>query len=354
MAIKTFCGKNIVDVMDQIRREVGNSGLLLESVHDKNGLIVTVDCPEIEDTLEGDRPIDLSNEELIDQNGPVEDAVLELSSQDFFQANASRRLEKLKQCFSYHGFLEEESLFLNEEGLNLGKKEETVLSQWLADNFSFKPLVCSEQKRIMLVGCPGVGKTTMMARLAVKAIAEGESPVLVTTDVEKAGGVDQVRLFAEALQIPFFSCYTPQELEAQLKSLDQRHLVLIDTPGINPRESEEVRWMVEMVLTARVSPIYVLSAGENPIMTEDFSRQFFKLGARRMLITRVDMFDRLGGVLRTALQTKMALAGWSRSPYVAKSFFKATPSALARQMLYVSDVLENSYISEDFFEESAA
>ena len=113
MAIKTFCGKNIVDVMDQIRREVGNSGLLLESVHDKNGLIVTVDCPEIEDTLEGDRPIDLSNEELIDQNGPVEDAVLELSSQDFFQANASRRLEKLKQCFSYHGFLEEESLFLN-------------------------------------------------------------------------------------------------------------------------------------------------------------------------------------------------------------------------------------------------
>jgi fused signal recognition particle receptor len=55
---------------------------------------------------------------------------------------------------------------------------------------------------IVLVGVNGVGKTTTMARLARRLLAEGERPLLVAADTFRAGAIEQVEVWGERLGIP--------------------------------------------------------------------------------------------------------------------------------------------------------
>jgi fused signal recognition particle receptor len=55
---------------------------------------------------------------------------------------------------------------------------------------------------IVLVGVNGVGKTTTMARLARRLLAEGERPLLAAADTFRAGAIEQVEVWGERLGIP--------------------------------------------------------------------------------------------------------------------------------------------------------
>jgi len=55
---------------------------------------------------------------------------------------------------------------------------------------------------ILMVGVNGTGKTTAAARLARRLRAEGRQPVLVAADTYRAGAVQQLERWAEALGLP--------------------------------------------------------------------------------------------------------------------------------------------------------
>jgi fused signal recognition particle receptor len=55
---------------------------------------------------------------------------------------------------------------------------------------------------ILLVGVNGVGKTTTMARLARRFLAEGERPLLAAADTFRAGAIEQVATWGERLGVP--------------------------------------------------------------------------------------------------------------------------------------------------------
>ena len=89
---------------------------------------------------------------------------------------------------------------------------------------------------ILFVGVNGVGKTTTIGKIAYNLHNEGKKVLLIAGDTFRAGAVDQLRLWAEQIGIPYVSKESADPssviydgLEKALK--DNIDVVLIDTAG---------------------------------------------------------------------------------------------------------------------------
>ncbi len=73
-------------------------------------------------------------------------------------------------------------------------------------------------------------------------------------------------------------------------------------------------------------------AGLDPIECGESAAAFAAIGVKRMIVTRLDISRRLGGILAAAEQG-MSFAGVSVSPFVAQGVGTLNPVSLARLVL---------------------
>lgn len=184
--------------------------------------------------------------------------------------------------------------------------------------------------RILLVGLPGQGKTLTAARLAARAVLDGMTPTVVTLDSEGAGAVAQLETFCDPLGVPVLAV-DADTLATKLR--DIRGPVVIDTPGINPYDLDEVGTLARAVQTAAASVFWVHAAGGDSDEASDLAAIFASLGAKGLIASRLDACRRLGGLLRLLLAGPLPLSGLSTSPFVADLVSPPDPAALARRLV---------------------
>ena len=80
----------------------------------------------------------------------------------------------------------------------------------------------------------GVGKTTTLGKLAARAVASGQDVAIVTVDTYRVAAVEQLRAFADLLEVPMDVAFTPQDLRRTLQRHSSRDRVFIDTTGRSP------------------------------------------------------------------------------------------------------------------------
>ena len=93
--------------------------------------------------------------------------------------------------------------------------------------------------RVAFAGATGVGKTTTLAKIAVRwVLRHGPRDIaLIAADSVRIGAQDQLQSLAQLLGVPV---YTPEKFESLpslLSSLNER-LILIDTPGSSVRDPQ--------------------------------------------------------------------------------------------------------------------
>ena len=93
--------------------------------------------------------------------------------------------------------------------------------------------VSKGEKRIFsFLGPTGVGKTTNLFKLASKFVIEKDLRVgVVTTDTFKVGAVQQARVYASILNVPFFVATDQKKLREIINNLNDLDVILIDTVG---------------------------------------------------------------------------------------------------------------------------
>ncbi|MGF1454601.1 MAG: GTPase [Alphaproteobacteria bacterium] len=211
---------------------------------------------------------------------------------------------------------------------------EEALAAAIDMRFGFAPLPDAPRRPLMLIGPPGVGKTASAAKLAARAVLSGASVSLVTTDTVKAGGIAQMEAFAGLLEAPCHAADSPDALSAVL-GRPQEGPTIVDTPGTNPFNRAEREDLIAFLKAFDVEPVLVLAAGADGADMADTARIFQEMGARRVIITRLDVARRLGSVLWLLHTTGLALAQGSRTPYVADGLVPMDPSSLARLIMGV-------------------
>ena len=161
-----------------------------------------------------------------------------------------------------------------------------------------------------LLGPTGVGKTTVIAKLAAQfALAHGsENVALITTDVNRIGAQDQLRGIGQILGIPVWTVTDMKELPQTLQALLDRRLVLIDTAGFSQRDARvaDYQRMFANVPVA-VHKFLVLSAVTQSSVLDNVARNYALLDAEGCILTKLDESTSLGPALSTAIRLDLPL-----------------------------------------------
>lgn len=95
-------------------------------------------------------------------------------------------------------------------------------------------------KLVFFIGPTGVGKTTTVAKIASKLkLEEKKNIALLTTDTYRIAATEQLRTYADILDVPFKVIYTPEEMNEAIEELKDYDLILVDTAGHSPTNQEQ-------------------------------------------------------------------------------------------------------------------
>ncbi len=254
-------------------------------------------------------------------------------------------MAELKAAVAHHGFpfaLAERIVELA-TGFDAPSLAE-ALSRVFETLVGFAPLALEAPRPLMFVGPPGAGKTVSIAKLAAEAVVNGRDVRLVTTDTVKSGGAQQLEYYGKLMERQVAIAGDAEELAAAVAG--SVPLTLIDSCGVSPFSLEELERTLRLAKAAEAEPVLVLPAGIDPLEAAEMADIFAQMGARRFIATRLDGARRYGSILTIARGGRLALAGMSRSPYVAEPLETPTPMGLARLIATLPSAKATARIKE--------
>ena len=192
-------------------------------------------------------------------------------------------------------------------------------------------------KPLVLIGPPGAGKTLCVAKLATQATLGKRTVAVISTDTERAGGMEQLAAFTRLLKISLMEIEDAHALREAVAMQPPHSAILIDTAGCNPFSAAERDQLRPLVAAAGGEAVLVLPADLDANEAIDMAQEFRKLGATRLLTTRLDMTRRLGSLLRLGFETRMPLMLFSASAKVTEAPQPLNAVTLARLVLAEND-----------------
>lgn len=208
------------------------------------------------------------------------------------------------------------------------------LARALERVFSFEPPPAPEDAQpVLLVGPPGAGKTLMTAKLATKAVMDGLRPAVITTDIQRAGGIEQLAAFLDILELPLHQAEDAKSLKTVLGQQRGASCVIIDTGGLNPFDAKEMKMLATLMAAGPMDAALVLPAGTDAEESAEMAMTFEILGVKRIIPTRLDFARRIGGILSAADRGGLAFSQASHTPKVADGILDVTPQAMAEILI---------------------
>ena len=213
------------------------------------------------------------------------------------------------------------------------------------ENTELKLRPQSEITVLMMVGLQGAGKTTTAAKLAGKFQKMHRKPLLVACDIYRPAAIEQLRVNAEKLSIPFFSLgnqIKPEEIakrayeEAKEKGYN---LLILDTAGrlqIDDALMQELKRMKAAVpVDWTILTVDAMTGQEAVNVSQSFSED---IGVDGVILTKCDGDTRGGAALSIKAMTGQPILFLGMGEKLAdlEPFF---PDRMAGRILGMGDVL---------------
>ncbi|QDT69736.1 Flagellar biosynthesis protein FlhF [Planctomycetes bacterium MalM25] len=188
---------------------------------------------------------------------------------------------------------------------------------------------------VALVGPTGVGKTTTLAKLAANArLHDGARVGLVTVDTYRVAAVDQLKTYAEIIDLPMKVVANPTEMREAIAALSDLDLVLIDTAGRSPRDSQKIDELRSLLEAAAPSETHlVLSVTATASSLADTVERFDTVSPSALLLTKLDESPTLGHVAETIASTRLPVSCLTDGQNVPEDIRVASVESLAKHLL---------------------
>lgn len=187
----------------------------------------------------------------------------------------------------------------------------------------------------MLVGPTGVGKTTTIAKLAGRfGVSHGLRVGLITVDTYRVAAVDQLRTYAEIIDLPMQVVSAPEELPAALAMFAEFDLVLIDTAGRSPhddRRLEELKQLVDAAAPDHVYLVLSLACGAKPLRAA--AERFAAVRPTSLILTKLDEAAGCGSLLSATRDIVLPVTYLTVGQEVPRDIEPANPCRIARLIL---------------------
>ena len=291
MRLKLFRAANMAEAIGMVRAELGDDALILNTRRVADGMEITAALePEPEPDLDPEPP---------------------------------RPAPGLAAALAWHGIPSELRPALLHGPL------EAAISRAL--HFGVIPLDIGSRP-VLLTGPPGAGKTLTAVRLATRLVMGGTAPLVITTDGKRAGATEQLAAFTRLLDVPLLVANQPVSLARALARRRDGAPVLIDTAGADPREPAEAEELRAFADTAGAHVVLVLPSGLDPAEAAELALAHAANGAVALIVTRLDIARRLGGVVAAAAVSGLTLTEAGIGPGAADGLTAFTPAFLAERL----------------------
>jgi flagellar biosynthesis protein FlhF len=187
------------------------------------------------------------------------------------------------------------------------------IAQLLEDEISVTgPLTTSSDKcrLVALVGPTGVGKTTTIAKLAANyRLREKKRVGLITVDTYRVAAVEQLRTYADIIDLPMEVVSTPREMREAVARMRNLDLVLMDTAGRSPRDEIRIQELRSLLAEAEADDVLlVLSATAGTRSLTATAEKFAEVGTTGLLLTKLDEATSLGHLVALTQQCRLPIS----------------------------------------------
>ncbi len=327
MRLRTFTASDMPTAMQMVREALGENAIILATDAKAGNKQVSVTAAIEEEEESSFKPITHPKPPV--SNPIIDDIKFELQNILRFHNLPEILVAKLLQKITNADFTE---IIENRRGSE--ELFRPALEKLLSRNFVFDPIRFSTQDmRLMLIGSLGIGKTLTIAKLATKLAMDKQSLSVITTDTNRAGGIEQLQAFTSILNVELQVASGREELSEIIKSLPPRTRVLIDTSGCSPYDHNEFDELKTIATMENIEPILVMPAGGDSLEAIDMVEIFNTLPIRRLLVTKADATRRFGGILAAAMAHGLGFCNISRSASIMDSVQPLEPALLAQMLL---------------------
>ena len=193
-------------------------------------------------------------------------------------------------------------------------------------------------KILLFMGPTGVGKTTTIAKIASHyAMEEKKKIVLLTADTYRIAAAEQLRTYANILEVPFRVIYTEEELKTAVSDFGDYDYIFIDTAGHSHQNEELLEKMRQLIKTAGEAGEYqtflVLSATTKYRDLQKIASSYKEISDYQLIFTKLDETATLGCLMNLRLYTETPIAYVTCGQNVPDDIEQFNPQKTVKQLL---------------------
>lgn len=359
MKIKQFLGTDMRDALRQVRAELGADAVILSTRAVGQGVEVSAACDE---PAAPPQPVAAAAATVVASEAtgaaPAREAMPPSirAAEQFSMSEELRTLRQLLErqlaALAWNDYTRREPLKARalSELTGLGVARDVAMQiasalpadagieaaqnahlELLAQRIKVAASPVATRGALALIGASGSGKTTMIAKLALRHVLEhgNDSLSIVTIDDEHIGAAEQARSLGRLLGVPSFRFANGAEFAAASARFVNQQRLLVDTPALNADAAATEELCVALGRAALpVQRMLLLPASAQNGVLNDMLRRAEPLAPNCCAITRCDEAASLGGVLSTLVRSGLPVACMSNGSCVPEDLHAARPQWL--------------------------
>lgn len=333
MNVKRFVAKDMQEAFEKIKGELGSDAVILNSrTIRKKGVLGFFSKPVVEVFAAYDKRENNQSSNNQGDSKQIQELENKISSLNNVLSVVTNKLSNIgtKSTFQFSDEIEklyykllsndvseevanaimlEVKEIVNKYGDREPEVARQVIKQYLDEPYILKTQKY-RQKVAIFVGPTGVGKTTTIAKLAAIFSKENNLKVgLITADAHRVAAYEQLKRYADILDVPICSVYSNDELKIVLSRFEDRDLILIDTSGKSSYDKDHEKEISEIIEICGCDEIFLtISASTNASTSKRIIESFDFIDNYKLIITKLDESTTKGGVLNARFYSRKPVA----------------------------------------------
>lgn len=196
----------------------------------------------------------------------------------------------------------------------------------------------NKPKVIFFIGPTGVGKTTTIAKIASRFCVEQKKKVtLLTADTYRIAAAEQLRTYANILDIPFRVIYSVEETVNAIRDFKDSDYILIDTAGHSHHNEQQKNTMKELIHSVDdlcEKEVYlVVSATTKYRDLLSIADTYTEMTDYKLIFTKLDETTTFGNLLNLRLHTGAPMSYVTYGQNVPDDIAVFNPQNTVKQLL---------------------
>ena len=191
---------------------------------------------------------------------------------------------------------------------------------------------------VLFMGPTGVGKTTTIAKIASGfAVGDKKRVALLTADTYRIAAVEQLRIYANILEVPFRVIYTEEEVQKAILEFADYDYIFMDTAGHSHQNEEQLEHMKRLFETVKnagaCQTFLVLSATTKYRDLLKIVSSYREVTDYQLIFTKLDETATWGNLLNLKMYTDTPIAFVTYGQNVPNDIEPFNPQKIVKQIL---------------------